>query len=625
MKKYFQFLRIFSFLLITFLGGLWLNAAAPVQAQATPTMTVTPTAVSPAGPPQPTAVQPASVSNTIDTELLVTGANFVDGAAVVLEGYGALATTFVSANLLRAAVPAGVSPRVYTVTVVNPDARVASLPNALTVIAPLLTPDPTNTPEFTATPAPTAFIRPLLVVESYGASSALINPGENLDFEMTLANAGQRQATNVIATFVSGSFVPRGTGGVRALGALQPGEKNRFWQPLAASKDLAGQSIATLEVKVSYTDVNGTAYSETFALTFPVKPAASGVQPTATATPTATPTATALPRVRPQLIITQYDISVEPLEPGTVFAIDLLVQNQGSANARGVTMIIGGGTGSSGAAGEGTPESGGLAGASGSFTEFAPVGASNVQSLGDLAQGATLTASQQLIVNATTKPGAYPLKVSFVYNDEQNGSFVDDQVITLLVLQRPLISFNFYAPPPPVFVGEMAPLPLQIVNTGTKTAVLGTFKVAAENATLENNSVFVGALEQGGFFPLDALLIANEPGMLELQLSVDYTDDFNQPQIITGALTVEVLEAMIPMEPELPVEGADFPVEEQQPESFGQKVWRFLLGFLGLSSAVPQPAGDTMPLDGMMPEEGMPSEFDAVPGSEPNLVVPGAG
>ncbi|MCZ7669858.1 MAG: hypothetical protein M5U34_23105 [Chloroflexi bacterium] len=93
---------------------------------------------------------------------------------------------------------------------------------------------------------------------------------------MTLANAGQIPASNIIATFISGSFVARDTGGVRAIGGLQPGEKARFWQPLAASADLAGQAIGTLEVKVDYTDSNGTAYSETFALTFPIVPQAVG-------------------------------------------------------------------------------------------------------------------------------------------------------------------------------------------------------------------------------------------------------------------------------------------------------------------------------------------------------------
>ncbi|MGB4871997.1 MAG: IPT/TIG domain-containing protein [Candidatus Promineifilaceae bacterium] len=586
-------------ILLILLLAVAFSAAPQTFAQAdTPTPTATATNP-PSTAPQPTAVQPNVISNNVDTELVVTGSNFASGAVVVLEGYGALATTTVSANLLRAVLPAAAPPRTYTVTVVNPDAQAASLPNALTVTE---MPGPTGTPVPTNTPAATAFVRPLLVVDSYGASSAQITPGSNLDFEMTLANAGQIPASNVVVTFVSGSFMARNTGGVRALGNLPPGEKSRFWQPLAAGNDLAGQAIGTLEVKVAYTDFNGTVYNDTFSLTFPIVPQAAGGAASPTVTPTATPTATAAPRLRPQLIITNYAVDVALLEPGTVFELTLAVQNQGSADARRVTMVVGGGSGSSSVNAEGTPQAGGLAGASGSFTEFAPVGTSNVRSLGDLLRGQSLDTSQSLIVNATTKPGAYPLKVSFVYSDDQNGSFVDDQVITLLVYKRPSVSFNFYAPEPAVVAGEMASLPLQIVNVGSSTAVLGTFKVTADNATLENNAIFVGALEPGGFFPLDALLTANQPGPLDLHLSVDYTDDFNQAQVLTSTLTLEVMEAMVFDEPEMPPEGFEEPAAEPEPETVSAKIWRFILGLLGLSSGAPAP-------EQQQPVESAPSDF----------------
>jgi hypothetical protein len=377
---------------------------------------------------------------------------------------------------------------------------------------------------------------------------------------------------------------------------------------------MAGKSIATLEVQASYTDANGTSYTGSYILTFPVRPQPSGgpaatATPTPTATPTATATGTAAPRLRPQLIITGYEVDAGQLEPGTNFELSLTVQNLGSVDARRVTMIVGGGTSGSGVNPEGTPEpGGGLAGAGGSFAEFAPVGSSNVQSLGDLLRGQSLTAVQHLIVNASTKPGAYPLKVSFVYSDDLNGSFVDDQVITLLVYKQPSVAFNFYAPAPVAFAGEPVPLPLQIVNTGSQSAILGTFTVTAENATLENNSAFVGALEPGGYFPLDALLIANEPGTLELQLTIEFTDDFNQPQTITRILTVEVMEGFVFEEPTGPPE--DFeeqsPAEEAGPETLLQKIWRALLGLLGLSSSLPQPAqNDFGPPGG---EEFMPPE-----------------
>lgn len=585
---------ILLFFLLLFVGGSLVSGLRPIPAKAqsdTPTPSATPSIVV-------SSVQPNSVSNLVDTELVVTGSGFVDGAVVVLSGLGGLNTTFVSSSLLRANLPAGTAPGGYSITVINPNAASASLSNALTVTAPA---GPTSTPVPTNTPAPTAFVRPLLVVNSYGASSAEITPGENLAFEMTIANAGQSRASNVVATFVAGNFTARDTGGVQALGSIDPGGTVRFWQPLAASRDLAGQSIGTLEVKVDYTDVNGTSYSETFALTFPVKRVATGGA-AATATPTATPTATATsgPVLRPQLLVTSYEIDQDQLQPGMGFTLSLTVQNQGNSEARRVTMILGGGSTSGGTV-DGTPvPGGGLDGAGGDFGEFAPVGASNVQTLGDLAETDSLQTSMALIVNAATEPGAYPVKVSFVYTDDRNNSYEDNQVITLLVYKRPSVEMNFYTPVFDFFVGQPGSLPLQLVNSGRTTAVFGNFSVTAEGATFENNSFFVGTLDPGGFFPLDAVIYPEVPGPLDLLLSVNYTDDFNQPQVLTQTLTINVTEAFFPEEPFEPFPEEPLPEVEPEPETFGQKVWRFILGLLGLSSGVPQPA---------QPDFGVPGEF----------------
>ncbi len=596
--------------LFIFLTGWTFFAPAPSQAiplQQGGSATPTATATTPAGALTITAVQPNNISNETAVDLVVTGSGFINGAVLLLNNYGALTTTFVSDNLLRAALPAGVPPATYNITVVNPNAATASLNNGLTVTGPV---GPTSTPVPSATPGPTAYIRPLLVVQSYGASSATIVPGENYDFEMTFANAGQLAATNVIATFTTGDFIPRVTGGVQALGNIPPNSNHRFWQPLAATRDIAGKSIAILEVKVSYTDVNGTAYNDTFSLTFPVQRTGGGAAPTATSTPTNTPTPTATPtagpRLRPQLLISGYSTDITQLEPGISFTLNLTVQNAGNTNAERITMILGGGS-SSGGSVSGTPDSGGgLSGAGGEFSNFAPVNASNVSSLGGLAVGQTLQASQALIVNASTKPGAYPVKVSFVYNDAAGGTFTDDQVITLLVYQRPSVELNFYIqPPPPLFVGQPGSLPLQVVNTGRNSVVFGNFTVTGQGAQFSNNTIFIGALEPGGFYPLDAQIVPEVAGMMELQVNVGYTDDFNQAQVISKTLTIEVIDAPI-IEP--PIDGGGIPPDGGFPPDGGlppdggtgevtgeetllQKVWRFVLGLLGLSSGVPQPSG----------------------------------
>lgn len=529
-----------------------------------------------AAPPSNITFQPGTVSNLAASAIVVTGTDIAANAQVVLDGFGALNTTEVTTGTLSATIPAGIPVGTYTVRVVNPNGESGTAGTPLTVTGSTATPLPTNTP------APTAFTRPQLVVISYGASSPTIAPGADYDFEMTLQNAGNETATNIVAEFADGDFLPRVTGGIRAVGNLAPGEAARFFQPLYATRALAEKRVATLEVKVTYTTSSGTSYTDNFTLTFPVV-----IPPSSPAKPTATPTAR--PVFRPQLVVTSYRSDTEPLQPGSQFTLELNVVNSGNTPARRLTMIVGGGTVSASDVITGTGSSG-VSGGSASFTDFAPVQSSNVQALGELEAGATLTARQRLIVNATTKAGAYPLKISFAYLDDRGTAYVDDQVVTLLVYQAPQVEISFYRDVGPLLAGQPSTLPVQVVNLGRNSVVLGNLKVMADRGEFSNNILFIGALEPGGTFPLDANFTPEAPGPVEIVVTVDYTDDFNQPQVITATLTLEVLESGPGGEPGGP-DGGGFPIEPpvEQPETAGEMFLRFLSGFFGLDSARPQP------------------------------------
>jgi hypothetical protein len=363
---------------------------------------------------------------------------------------------------------------------------------------------------------------------------------------------------------------------------LGPGETERIFQPLSANRSIAGNATATLDVAVAYTDANGQSYSETFHLTFPVTQASGGVA--ATSTPTPTPTQRVV--LRPQLLITAYTTDVELLQPGTRFTLHLDIQNLGAADARRITMIAGGGTASDGG-GEGTPTGpGGVSGSGGDFSHFAPVNSSNVQSLGDLGAGGTFQAEQTFVVNATTTAGAYPMQFSFIYTSD-SGNYTDDQVITLLVYELPQVDVSLYRDPGPFFQYQPNILPVQIVNLGRKTSVLGNMRVVAESgATLSNNIILIGNLDPGGFFTLDATVIPDTPGTLTLEVAVDYTDDFNQQRTITDTVTVEVLES-VPIDPgDGGDDGGVIEPPAPEPETFWQMVVRFFRGLFGLDSGV---------------------------------------
>jgi hypothetical protein len=522
------------------------------------------------------SVSPNTISNTQVNYITITGSDFQVGAIASLVNYGNLNTTFFSTTTLFAEVPAGLSVGLYSVMVLNPDATSFTLPDALTVT------DQPSAPTATATPSIAGYERPVIVVLSYSPSSTRISPGDPFTLSVTIYNAGQNYATNVMALFATDTLIPRSTGGVVAVGDVAPNNRADFSQPMVVSTDFWG-NLATGNMTLAYTDQFGNSYSERFTITIPLYYSYSpGASPTPTAT--VTPTPTPAPSRRPQLIIPSYITDIMPIQPGDRFSLSLNVSNTGNATAKRISMIVGGGSASS--PGYGTPDTSGISGAGGEFTYFAPIGSSNVQSLGDLAPGETLETGQTLIVNVSTNPGAYPMRISFVYVDENNHPYVDEQVITLLVYRLPKVEFNFYRDPGSLFSGQINILPLQIINLGRNSVILGNMQINTLGGQLSNNVILIGTLETGGYFTLDANFIPDTPGTYELDVSVDYLDDFNQSQVISQTLTVEVLDSGV-VEPGLNGDmGGEVEQPVEQPETFLQKLWRFILGFLGLDSSL---------------------------------------
>ena len=548
-----------------------------------------------------TGVSPALASNVSTTPLVISGAGFQEGAQVAVEGLGGdLPSEFISESELHASLPPGLTLGPHTLRVANPDGEFAFLSNAITVVDT----NAATSPSQEGTPIPSD--RPVIVLDSYSpvTDRSTVTAGQDFDLVIRVHNSGRDFAFNLVVTFASEVFVPRETGGVLALKELDPGESHRIVQPFTAGYEILGQAFGAVVMTATYTDQNGLSYSQTFNLNVPVTSGPAG--PTRTPTPTATP----IPVRRPQLVITGYTTDQPVLQPGFQFNLQMQVNNVGNIPAKRVTMILGGGSSSASQPPSGTPDAngttGGVSGGSGDFGSFAPLSASNVQFLGDLESGASLTGKAALIVNASTNPGAYPMKISFTYTGDTGETFTDDQVITLLVYSLPQVEVSFYRDPGPLMAGQPNQLPIQLTNLGKKATVLGKMKISGEGAQVENSETLVGLLDTGYPFTFDAMAIPQQAGPLDLNVVIHYTDDFNQQQAITRTLHMEVMEAP-PIEP--PPGGPDGqgqPVEPpvQQPETFMQKVARFLRGLFGLNSAQPTQAPGEMP-----PGEMPPGEF----------------
>jgi hypothetical protein len=452
--------------------------------------------------------------------------------------------------------------------------------------------------------------RPLVVIKSYYLNKDSIRPNDSFNLYLSIQNDGALDAHNLIFSFSSEDFLPMETGGVIAVGSLAGGGTQKtITQPMLASAGLWGSTSGRIAVTLSYNGPGGEAYSETFTITLQVL-GWSGVVSTPTPTPTVTPTGTAAPRA--QLVVPGYQANVLKLQPGTIFTLDLEILNLGGAEAQDVTLIIGGGSFNS--SGGETPVPGGVSGGSADLSVFAPIGSSNLQFLGDIQPGKKMTASHDLIVNVSANPGAYTLKISFIYLDQKGNRQVDDQIITLLVYQLPQLEVNFYRDPGPIFAMAPNTLPIQVFNLGRRTAVMGNMTVSAENADLMNNTSLVGTLEPGGYFPLDVMLIPQAAGPIDIKVTIYYTDDFNQQNVIELVIPIVVQEETGGFDPGGPGGfvgpgmGPDDGGYGEAPvvqETFWQKVVRFFKGLFGLDSAPPG-NNNEQPYPGEMPPDGVP-------------------
>ena len=525
--------------------------------------------------PAVTSITPNVIVNDVVNVITVAGAEFDGSAAVLMDG-GALDTKFLNAQTLTATIPAGVPAGDHQITVSMSGTTVGGAVT-LTVLAPTPIPPPT------ATTAPLPFVRPQFILESTKVNGSV---STNSQFKLTVkvGNAGTADAYSVQVVFASTDLVPLKNGGIVAVGSVPQGNSDSITQQFLVTGSTYSVSILSLDVTVNYYDAAGVSYTDKFTATIPT----TGGGGSGVVYPTYTPTGVK----SSQLVITSYAVSVDPLQPGETFTLTMTVQNVGNAKAQRITLIVGGGSG--GPSGGETPVPGGVSGGSGEFTNFAPVGASNVQSLGDLGSGEMVQARQNLIVNTSTDPGAYPLKVTFSYVNDKNEPINDDQVITLLVYSLPNVDVSFYRPLDPFFVGQPGALPIQVVNVGKRAVVLGNITLKSDMGTIENGTGLVGSLDMGGYFTMDAMFTPEKSGTATIDVTIDYTDDFNEPRQISKTLQVDVQEGMPEaptMEPSSQGGGGGGQAPAIIQETPIQKAWRFVLGLLGLDSAPPSEAG----------------------------------
>mgnify|MGYP001769038897 CR=1 FL=1 len=127
--------------------------------------------------------------------------------------------------------------------------------------------------------------RPLVVVNSYMTTPEKIYTGQECTLTVGLRNKGQTNAKNISVAFAGEGFYPTGTGGVATLSTLAAGETKSVSQTFIISDEYAWVGLLSLNAVVSYTDLEGTEFGETYTLSIVIP--LPNVSYSATATPVA--------------------------------------------------------------------------------------------------------------------------------------------------------------------------------------------------------------------------------------------------------------------------------------------------------------------------------------------------
>ncbi len=404
--------------------------------------------------------------------------------------------------------------------------------------------------------------RPQLVILSVNTEPENLAPGVPFTMTVVVRNVGTGLARRVLLTSGGGDapFAPVGASNVRALPDLSSGGTYTATLALVTSRS-AKPGLYTFGLKLDYDDAASTPNHITSDQSVALPVAARDIP-------------------QPQPIVASYATEPAVLTPGSPFTITLTVQNAGEADARRLTVSLGGTgtTGSTGSSGGQTTTGAGT---------FAPLGSGNLKVLGTLAPGATQVVVQAFVVDGAANGGAYTFPIIFEFEDSDGAAKTDTQLISLLVRTIPQLQIGLYQPIPPIFTGQPFQIPLEVLNIGRNRANITTVEITSTDLELQQNSRFFGPLDAGTSDVLDALGIPRQPGRAVATVVVHYIDDFNKPAQLTHELVFEVQEGGPigpggPGEPGGPGKPGGPDVEPPKPT---RPLWlRALRGFLGLGS-----------------------------------------
>lgn len=388
--------------------------------------------------------------------------------------------------------------------------------------------------------------KPELVIEGSKTTPEVITPGSPFTLTLNIANRGSRTAINAGVSADTQVVIPSQGGGIATADTIAIDEVITLTLPLQLKTGHEGGRQG-LGITLSSSDYGGGSYSAQQTIGLDIDTSLAN---------------------RPQLLIKNSTTVPGHISPGDNFTLTLALSNAGGGDAQRLTLALGGEDGEN-------------------LGVFVPIEGGNVTFIPNIAAGATEEIHIRLLVSGNAETKAHNLPVELAYDTGAGTREKDTQRISIMIRRQPQFKISFYRPVEGVMVGQPFPLPIEAVNTGTARFNIPNLEVTGEGMEFTGEtSTYIGQLDAGGSWTLDAMAIATEPGPKDIVVNLHYVDDLNQTQVLSEVLTVEVMEMPdmenMPGPDGMPVGPESMP--EGQPESLGGKIGRFFKGLLGLGS-----------------------------------------
>jgi len=388
--------------------------------------------------------------------------------------------------------------------------------------------------------------KPKIIIEGVSTTPDVIAPDTPFTLTLRLANRGSRTAANIMTEADSATAIPAEGSSIASTDVLKINQEVTVSLQLLLKPATEGGRKG-LNVNLEYSDYSGGSYTDQQTVRLDVDTSLAS---------------------RPQLLIRSYQTDPEMISPGDTFTLTIELANVGGGEAQRLTLAFGG-------------ENGENLGA------FVPVEGGNVSFVNNIAPDSAQEITMKMMAAGNAETKAHHLPIMLAYDAGTGTREKDTQRISLMVRRRPQFKISFSRPVEEAMpmVGMPVPLPIKLVNAGTARFNIPEMAITGENMEINGETTsYVGNLDPGGEWEIDAMAIVATPGTAAVVVNVSYIDDLNQTQVYSQSLTFEVME--MPQEPENPLnpEGPGGEEIPATPETLPQAIWRFFRGLLGLGS-----------------------------------------